>query len=161
MKGTLEGIHVIKPLVGDKLKEVLKLIASESLSPTQGLKLFNESMNQFFLPTKKMDKFRKIIVDPYYYGAVEMDKQVKIRNENGLHEALITKAEHEAIVHAMLGKPKNQNGPRKGGNPLYPASRMVTCANCSKSISKYNLYQARVSHFKPVAGQPALAGWPV
>lgn len=140
-KGSEAGIHIVRPYVGECLKTVLRLIASESVSPTRGLQLFNEDMAAKSLPTIKMDKFRKIVIDPYYYGAVSMDKQVKAFNEAGLHEPLITKAEHNAIVRIMLGKPKNQSGPRKGGNPIYPISRLITCANCPKNISKYDLYQ--------------------
>ncbi len=141
MKGLEAGIHVIKPYIGDELRKAMKSIASRAVDPTRGLKLFNESMLAKSLPIIKMDKFRNIIVDPYYYGAVSMDKQVKAFNEAGLHEPMITKVEHEAIVRIMAGKPKNQGGPHRGGNPNYPVSRLVTCPNCKKNISKYDLFQ--------------------
>lgn len=141
MKGSQAGVHIIKPYVGECLKSSLRLIASDSTSPSRALKLFNDCMVAKSLPTIKMDKFRKIITDPYYYGAVSMDKQVKAFSETGLHESLITKAEHLAIIRTMVGKPKNQNGPHQGGNPNYPVSRLVTCLNCRKNISRYDLFQ--------------------
>jgi len=78
----------------------------------------------------KMDKFRKIVTDPFYAGIVEIHKQVNVHNEAGLHEPLITKSQHLELVKIMAGKEKNQSGPRKNGNPEYPLSNWVSCIEC-------------------------------
>lgn len=59
-----------------------------------------------------------------------MDKQVKVRNPNGLHEPLITVAQHEALISIFAGKKKTQLGPRKNGNPKYPLNNIVYCDLC-------------------------------
>lgn len=78
----------------------------------------------------KMDKFRKMLTDPFYAGIVEVSKQVNVRNENGLHKPLISKDQHLELVRIMSNKPKNQAGPRKNGNPKYPLSNLVDHVEC-------------------------------
>lgn len=85
-----------------------------------------------------MDKFRKLCTNPFYAGVVEMHKQVDIRNENGLHEPLITMDEHLQLVDIFTKKKKNQSGPRKNGNPEYPLSNIVSCLKCQDK--KYHRY---------------------
>lgn len=70
------------------------------------------------------------MTEPFYAGIVEIHQQVDVRNENGLHEPLITKDQHLEIVRIMNGKPKLQTGPRKNGNPKYPLSNLITCDKC-------------------------------
>ncbi|HEU5187956.1 MAG TPA: hypothetical protein VFT87_05655 [Candidatus Saccharimonadales bacterium] len=106
-------------------------VASHMVTPTQGLVELNKSafMSDGHAPYK-MDKFRKILTDPFYARILIMDKQVKVRNEYGLHEGLITKEQHLSLVKIMENKKKNQGGPRKNGNPDYPLSNHVSCSQC-------------------------------
>lgn len=130
-KGYERGIQEVHPIRGPLLKETLLKIASKQLTPTHALIEFNKT--EFFANGKakyKMDKFRKIVTDPFYAGIVEIDKQVKVRNENGLHEPLITKDQHYELIRIMSDKKKTQSGPRKNGNPKYPMSNDVTCDLC-------------------------------
>lgn len=62
-----------------------------------------------------MDKFRKIATDPFYAGITEISKQVKVRNEEALHEPLITQGQHKELLKMFADKKKNQTGPRKNG----------------------------------------------
>ena len=130
-RGYERGIPEVHPVRGIVLQKVLLDIVNKRVTPTQGLKDLN---NSEFMTTGhsmyKMDKFRKIVTDPFYAGIVEIDKQVKVRNENGLHEPLITKEQHHKLVKIMDGKLKNQSGPRKNGNPKYPANNITVCDNC-------------------------------
>ncbi|MGH7142257.1 MAG: recombinase family protein [Candidatus Saccharimonadales bacterium] len=129
-RGYERGIPEIHPVRGIALQKVLLDIVSKRVTPTQGLKDLNKS--EFMTSGHslyKMDKFRKIVTDPFYAGIVEINKQVKVRNENGLHEALITKEQHYKLIKIMDGKAKNQSGPRENGNPKYPANGTV-CDNC-------------------------------
>lgn len=131
MKGRERGIPEIHPDRGPALQKVLIDIATYRVTPSQGLIDLNKSL---FMSdghsSYKMDKFRKIVTDPFYAGILEIDKQVKVRNENGLHTPLITKEQHYELLRIMDNKPKNQAGPRKNGNPKYPANNIVTCDNC-------------------------------
>lgn len=132
MRGYERGIQEPHPERGPILKAILVRIAERQVTPTQALIEFNRS--DFFKGGKakyKMDKFRKIITDPFYAGIVEIHKQVQVRNENGLHQPLISKEQHSALVRIMNDKHKNQKGPRKNGNPKYPLSNIVTHGPCA------------------------------
>ena len=138
--GTVAGVHSIHPTRGPALKKVLLDIAERRVTPTQGLIDLNKS--EFMTDGHslyKMDKFRKIATDPYYAGIIEINKQVQVRNEAGLHEPLITIEQHEALVHIFNNKKKTQVGPRKNGNPEFPVSNIVYCDLCkdTKTNGKY------------------------
>ena len=80
----------------------------------------------------KMDKFSKIATDPFYAGVVCINKQIQFRNENGLHQPLITLQQHNEIVKIFNAKGKTQTGPRKNGNPEFPLSNLVSCSMCTQ-----------------------------
>ncbi len=107
MRGKQIGIPEIHPVKGLTLKKVFQDILDKKVTPTQGLKDFNLSpfMNDGH-SKYKMDKFRKIATDPFYAGVVYMDKQVKVRDENGLHEPLITLEQHYELVRIFDNKKK-------------------------------------------------------
>lgn len=77
-----------------------------------------------------MDRFRKIVTDPFYAGVVTIDKQVKVENRSGLHTPLITWCQHLELVRIMNAKEKTQSGPRKNGNSKYPLSNLISCSVC-------------------------------
>lgn len=129
-KGYRSGIQELHEVRGPILQETLVKIASHLITPSQGLVELNKSKFVEGRALYKLDKFRKIVTDPFYAGIVSVDKQVKVRNENGLHEPLITKEQHYELVEIMNSKQKNQTGPRKNGNPKYPVSNLVICAKC-------------------------------
>lgn len=130
-RGYDRGIQEVHPTRGKSLQSILIKIASGLVTPTQGLIELNRSdfMSDGHAPYK-MDKFRKIVTDPFYAGILVMDKQVKARNEYGMHEKLITKEQHLALIRIMDSKKKTQSGPRKNGNPEYPLSNHVSCDLC-------------------------------
>ena len=115
------------------IKQALISIAEKRLTPTAALIELNNSEFTKTHSKYKMDKFRDIVKDPFYAGIVEINQQVQVRNEHGLHEALITKEQHLELVRIMDGKEKCQTGPRKNGNPKYPLSNEVTCKDCEES----------------------------
>lgn len=135
-KGVETGIHLIDSVKGPLLHDCFLSIIERRKTPTQALKSLNntEFMTGRTQPLK-MDKFRTIATDPYYAGIVWMDKQVKVYNENGLHEKLITMSQHKQLKEIMNNKKKNQKGPRKNGNPKYPLSNEVTHAECESESS--------------------------
>lgn len=131
MGGRERGIPEVHPVRGPALQKVLQAIASKKVSPSQGLKELNGSEYMSDGHSHyKMDKFRKIVTDPFYAGIVEVNKQVKVRNENGLHERLVSLDQHHELVRIMDLKQKNQSGPRKNGNPDFPLSNLVSCKEC-------------------------------
>ncbi len=129
-RGYERGIQEIDTVRGHALKAVLKRIATRQVTPSEGLVELNNSPFMAGHSHYRMDKFRVIVTDPFYAGVVEVDKQVKVRNENGLHEPLITRAEHLELVKIMNDKRKVQSGPRKNGNPKYPLNNIVGCTVC-------------------------------
>lgn len=138
--GTTAGIHSIHPKRGPALKKILVDTAERRVTPTQGLINLNKS--EFMTDGHslyKMDKFRKIATDPYYAGIIEINKQVQVRNEYGLHERLITMEQHNALLYIFENKKKTQTGPRKNGNPEFPVSNIVYCDLCrdTKTNGKY------------------------
>ena len=140
MRGRLKGVPEIHPEKGLALKEVLLDMCYGRLTSTQALKKLNSSVfMQDGHSLYKMDKFRKIATDPFYAGILEMHKQVKARNENGLHDPLITLEQHRKLVQIFEGRSKTQKGPRTNGNPDFPLSNLVTCELCvnSSKIPRY------------------------
>lgn len=130
MKGDEAGIHKIHSVRGPALRKVLLDIATKNVTPTQGLIDLNKSEFMTGHSLYKMDKFRKIATDIYYAGGIEIDKQVKVRNFNGLHQPLITIEQHQELVRIFKGKQRNQTGPRKNGNPKYPLNNIIHCDVC-------------------------------
>lgn len=129
-RGYERGIQEIHSIRGPILRDVLIRITTRQIAPAKGLVELNSSEFMESHAPYKMDKFRKIVTDPFYAGIVEIDKQVKVRNENGLHEPLITREQHLELVKIMSDKAKNQSGPRKNGNPKYPCNNIVICDLC-------------------------------
>lgn len=136
MGGRQKGIPEKHPVRGPALQNVLVRIAEHQVSPTQGLIELNRSSYAKERNPLKMDKFRKIATDPFYAGIVEIDKQVKVRNENGLHEPLITLDQHKELLRIFDDKKKNQAGPRKNGNPEYPLNAITAHDTCLEQKNK-------------------------
>ncbi|HVI69261.1 MAG TPA: recombinase family protein [Magnetospirillaceae bacterium] len=129
-RGYERGIHEIDTIRGPILKLYLEKIAAGLITPSQALVELNKTDFVKSRSLYKMDKFRTILTDPYYAGIVEINKQVSLRNEHGLHEPLITKEQHLTLLKVMDAKKKNQGGPRKNGNPEYPMSNLISCDDC-------------------------------
>ncbi len=130
-RGTEVGVQELHPVKGPILRATLVKIATHKTTPTQALIELNKSDFVIGHSLYKMDKFRKIVTDPFYAGIVEIHKQVQVRNENGLHEALISTEHHLELLRIMDSKKKTQSGPRKNGNPKYPVSNLVSCSECT------------------------------
>lgn len=136
-KGTVAGVHVIDPRIALPLQRALKQIASNLKTPTDALK---ELMTTEFgkrYKKYKMDKFRDTACEPYYAGIIDLKGKFNLRNENGLHEPLITKAEHEKILRVFDRNVKKQQGHRPDKNTKYPLSNSLTCILCENTERKY------------------------
>lgn len=129
-RGHERAVYEIHPVRGPALRKVLLRLAGGLVTPSQALVELNNSDFMKGHAFYRMDKFRNIVIDPYYAGIIEVNKQIKMRNENGLHEPLIAREQHLELVRIMTGKTKNQLGPRKNGNPKYPCNNIVACSRC-------------------------------
>lgn len=106
-RGKVAGIHEIDPETGPVLRLALITIADGTKTIKEAMGWYNENCPPIRNGKQKkmrMDKWTRFIANPYYAGVVEMNKQIKIRNENGLHEPLITKEQHEKILEALIAK---------------------------------------------------------
>ena len=138
-KGSVNAVPEIDTVRGLPLREAMLSMIEHRATPTEALKTLNKST--FIKPGHakyKMDKFRAMCTHSFYAGVVEMNKQVKKRNENGLHKPLITMEQHLRLVDIFAKKKKAQSGPRKNGNPEYPLSNIVHCQKCEQE--KYGRY---------------------
>lgn len=131
-KSDIPGLHKLDSVQAPIIKSLLVRIATNLVTPTNALKEYNQSSFMTNRAKLKMDKFRPLITDPYYAGIVEMNQQVKARNEHGLHEPLITIEQHKEIIRIVESKGKNQVGPRKNGNPDFPLDNILHCHVCRK-----------------------------
>ena len=138
-RGYETGIPELHDVRGPILRNVLIRIATKRVTPTQGLIELNNSDYTKTRAPLKMDKFRIKVIDPFYAGIVDIDKQVKVHNENGLHEPLITKEQHYELIRIMDDKKKNQTGPRKDGNPKYPLNMITMHDTCLDKKNKGKL----------------------
>ncbi len=134
-RGYEKSVQEIDPVGGPELKRALLAILEMRLTASQALIEFNQGEFMATRSKYRMDKFRKIVTDSFYAGVVEINKQVKVRNINGLHEPLITMEQHLQLVDIMTNKKKTQSGPRKNGNPKYPMSNEVTCDVCAEETN--------------------------
>lgn len=112
-KGYEAGIQELHEVRAPILKAILEDIAAKRVTPTEALIRLNASQFMKSHSPYKMDKFRIIVIDPFYAGIVEVRKQVNVRNEKGLHQPLITKDQHRELLEIMENKKKTQSGPRK------------------------------------------------
>lgn len=77
---------------------------------------------------KKFDitKFKRVLQEPYYYGAVTMGKSFTI-NEHGRHQPMVTKEEWE--IASRIARGVKAKFTVKRHNPLFPLNGLL-CQEC-------------------------------
>ena len=133
IRGKVAGVHEIDPITGPVLRQALVSIAEGTETIKQAMDWYNKNcppIRSGKHTKMRMDKWTKFIANPYYAGIVEMHKQINVRNENGLHEPLITIRQHEKILEALGHRKKLRSGPIKGGNPDFPLNKILLCEDC-------------------------------
>lgn len=135
-KGTISGLHVPDEPIARPFQKALKMVARYDKTPTDALKWLMTTEFGKRQPRYKMDKFRKHACDDYYWGVVELEGKINARNEKGLHEPLITKAEHESILRVFDKNAKKQQGYRPDKETKYPLSNKITCITCELAERK-------------------------
>lgn len=155
--GTEKGVHVPDEPIARPFQKALKMVASHNKTPTDALKWLKTTEFGKRHPRYKMDKFRVHACDAYYYGAVELKGKLNVRNENGLHEPLITKAEHEKILRAFDKNAKKQQGYKPDKDTKYPMTNKITCLTCdigerhNPRFSSAPISNGSTNHGKPRA----------
>lgn len=126
--------HVPKPELGKLLSNILVKLSSGLIDLSESLAEYNNSayVRQKRGRRLRMDRWRQIVVDPFYAGIIDVGGQINERNEHGLHESLITKEQHLKIIERVNGRAKRSSGPRKGGNPEFPLNTILYCEHCYK-----------------------------
>ena len=132
MRGTTPGVHIINPESGEILKSLLIKIASGLIDVSEAMTEFNNSpyVKSGKHKPYRSDNWKVVVTDPYYAGIVEIKAQINERNENGLHEPLISKQQHEKIVEIVNGRKRKHSRPRKNGNPDFPLNTIAFCEKC-------------------------------
>ena len=133
-KTKISGIHRPVPIVSDLLKSLLVRVSIGSITPSQSLVEFNNSdyIKSGQHSEYRMDKWRKILTDPFYAGIISITtiRDGHLLNENGKHKPLISRQQHEMIKAVVYSKPKMRTVPRKGGNPKYRLNTFTYCRKC-------------------------------
>lgn len=138
LKGKIAGVHEVDPLTGPLLQRALKQIASNLKTPKDALaELVETEFGKRYGKKYKMDKFRKTACEPYYAGIIDLKGKFDLRNENGLHEPLITKEEHQKILRVFTRTPKSQQGHNPDKITSYPLTNSLTCILCDLAQKKY------------------------
>lgn len=131
-RGSKPALHEPNPDCAELIRDLLIQVANRSISPSESLKRFNDS--NFVRSGRhgklRMDRWKEILTDPFYCGVIEISKQLKVRNEHGQHEPLITRDQHRNIVDVMNNRQKIRKAPMSSGNPEYPLSGMLLCQEC-------------------------------
>ncbi len=150
-KGSKPGIHQPHPTTFKPLQRAFNDVLGGLYTPLQALKRLNQSEFTTNHAPYKTDKFRAILLDPYYAGIVEIKKQVNARNENGLHPPMITQDDHDQLVEMFTGKVRLR-GPRKQYNPEFPMNKLLFCEDCGENSKftgsrKNNGYAKKVTRY--------------
>lgn len=115
------------------LREAMASIASGQSTLDEALKNFNERHATSESSFIDMERFKRILREPYYSGAIKMsDWRV---NTKGLHKPMITPEQHQVILRIVDGKKKKFL--RKRHNPKYPLSNVMECTDCLTVGGKY------------------------
>ena len=132
-KGTEPGVHVPHPITFSPLQKAYKEVVSGLYTPLEAMKRLNASDFNKVHAHWNMDKFRHFGADSYYAGILVVDRQVKARNENGLHQQMLTREEHEKLVQIFNGTYKAR-GAKKQYNPEFPMNKIMACEDCGGEV---------------------------
>ncbi len=140
-KSDVRGLHVPKQPEFSLLQEAITNLANGTTTLQSSLKWLDR--NGF---TKKnggkldMTRFKQILQEPYYYGAVSM-RNFK-QYEQGLHQAMITKEQFDVVARIARGQKAKFTVDRH--NPDFPLNGLL-CEDCyidhTVAAGKFTGYQ--------------------
>jgi site-specific DNA recombinase len=126
-KSEIRGLHVPREPQWSLLKQSMHKILYEAFTLHEALKWLIDNNYEYSTRPLDMSKFKHILEDPYYAGIVRMSNW-DVVNEHGLHQAMITKEEHEKLVQIVKGKGKKFTV--RKDNPLFGMSNVGMCPEC-------------------------------
>src|SRR5947209_11167910 len=138
---SIKGLHVPDQPRFGHLQKALEAIAARKSTIHEALK-YLETSGVRLNGGKKLDmqKFRRLLAEPYYCGVVKMGSFRQ--NDHGLHEAMISTDEFEAIFQISRGRKAKFKV--KKHNPDYPMNGLL-CEPCftvqGNKLGKYIGYQ--------------------
>jgi DNA invertase Pin-like site-specific DNA recombinase len=89
-----------------------------------------------------MEKFKRMLVDPYYAGITKMSTW-DIEGV-GLHKAMITREEYDRLKEIVTGVKKKFN--RQIHNPDFQMTSITDCEECTKLKRKYGKFVGYRNH---------------
>lgn len=125
-KSATPGLHEPKQPQWSLLQVAFKEVLSQEYTPREALVRLNaKGYRQGSNTDIDMERFKRILLDPYYAGIVQMSNWPT--NPNGLHRAMITPYEHDRIKEIVSGKKKFS---RQQFNEHYRLSNLMECTEC-------------------------------
>ncbi len=125
----IKGIHAPLEPSWSLMQTAMKRILYDNYSLHQALDWLQE---QDFTKRGKgrldMDRFKAILVDPYYAGIAKMKSWED--TGVGLHRAMISPDEHEQLKDIVAGVKKKFN--KTNYNPSFQLSNIVECLECGE-----------------------------
>ena len=132
IKGSEPGLHIPDPERYNLLREAFEEVLIRRFTVNEALDRLNN--NGYKSPNGKplrIDKFRELLKDPYYAGALRVESWDKeLWNDNGLHESLITMEMWEELQLVVNNKMRKFQ--RKQHNPAFPLSNLFYCDECDE-----------------------------
>jgi DNA invertase Pin-like site-specific DNA recombinase len=123
------SLHIIDPHRFYILQRAFKAVADRKLTPNQALKRMTEEGYRTVNGCRMdMARFRQLMVKPYYAGIIQVSNW-EVATKNGLHEHMITKAEHQQLLEIASGKKKKFVVNKK--NPSFPLNE-TCCYDCQQ-----------------------------
>lgn len=133
-KSDVPSLHVPREPQWSLLKEAMLSILYKSMSLADTLDWLNENGYRLQGGGKlDMYKLRQILKQPYYAGIIQMSNW-DVVCKKGLHTAMINEEEHLRLVEIVTGKRKKFTVHKF--NPLFPASNIIVCAECTEEGNK-------------------------
>jgi DNA invertase Pin-like site-specific DNA recombinase len=140
---TTPGLHEPRQPQWSMLKVAFGEVLSQEHTPLEALKRLNAlGYKTTHASDLDMERFKSILVDPYYAGMVQMSTW--LLNPKGLHQAMITPEQHEEIKTIVTGKKKFTH---KQFNSDFSLSNLMGCTECLEDpAAKYPRIVGYVHH---------------
>lgn len=133
-RGTTNGLHVPDGKRFELLQVAFRQVAAQKFTPAEALRRLNA--NGYKTPSGKelpLNKFMEILRDEYYCGIVHIKSwDDGLRNNNALHQKMITVDEHEIILDVL--DHKRLKYVRKKHNPDFMLSSLFNCECTGKFV---------------------------
>lgn len=129
-KGATPGLHIPDPTRFSLLQEAFREVVTRRYTVNEAMeRLTNKGYKRPNNKPLRIDKFRSLLKDPYYAGALRIDTWGKeLWNDKGLHQAMITMEEWEELQ--LIVNNKMRKFQRKQHNPQFPLSNLYYCGDC-------------------------------